>query len=340
MTDMLENETGRVYIRELGANRFELRGEGPSPDIAVPHSPCETAYPLELIRVIFEAYGAVHTCDEISRDTDETEAALDIEYSVKGYFEDDIFSKPLRILDYGCGAGSSTMALARLFPESRIEGRDFVSSFLRVAESRASHYGLDNLDFVQVPPSGVSSQGSGTFDIAFLNAVYEHLLPEERPDVISNVWSALKPGGALILNQTPHRWFPIEAHTSGLPLINYLPRSAALWAIRRFSKSSVRILSWDELLRAGVRGASVGEIMRNLTAIDPTARRLQPTRLGSTWAGIWYAAKRARLDKVNSSLTRSAIIATQRFVGLTRLPFAPYLNIAIVKGNEAATENT
>jgi hypothetical protein len=98
-------------------------------------------------------------------------------------------------------------------------------------------------------------------------------------------------------------------------------------------------MSWDELLRAGVRGATVSEITRNLTTIDPTAHRLAPIRFGSNWAGIWYAAKRARLDKVNASLMRSAIVATENFVRLTRLPFAPYLNIAYSKGNDAAMDN-
>ena len=329
--DHLENETGRVHVRALPSGGFELTGEGRSPDIDVPHSPCTTSYPLDLIRAIFDAYGAVYTCDEISRDTDETEAALDIRYSVMAYFEDDIFSGAHRILDYGCGAGSSTMTLVRLFPRAEITGLDFVPQFLDIARRRAAYYGMGNVAFEQVPTSGEHDHVTGEFDIVFLNAVYEHLLPAERPTVMKNVWAALKPGGALILNQTPHRWFPVEAHTSGLPLVNYLPRSAATWAIRKFSKSEVRDWSWEQLLRAGVRGATVGEILGNIRRVDATARQLRPIRLSKTWAGIWYAAKRARLGKVSSPLIRAGIKSVESLVELTRLPLVPYVNIAVEK---------
>jgi hypothetical protein len=90
--------------------------------------------------------------------------------------------------------------------------------------------------------------------------------------------------------------------------------------------------SWDQLLRAGVRGATVNEVMKHIHRVDPFAVRLQPIRLSSTWAGIWYAAKRERVSKVRSSMTRKGIALTERLVNATRVPLAPYLNIAVVKG--------
>jgi hypothetical protein len=63
----------------------------------------------------------------------------------------------------------------------------------------------------------------GTFDFVMLSAVYEHLLPEERRRVMPWIWSKLKPGGTLFINQTPYRYFPYEHHTTGLWFINYLP---------------------------------------------------------------------------------------------------------------------
>jgi 2-polyprenyl-3-methyl-5-hydroxy-6-metoxy-1,4-benzoquinol methylase len=336
MFDMLENQTGRVYVRKLKNGSLELQGESRDTTIRVPHSPCVTNYPMELIRLIFEAYGAIYTCDEIERDIDETDAALDVRYSVLAHFGDELLSRPLRILDYGCGAGSSSLVLSRLFPFAHITGMDFVNQFLEIARLRAGHYGLQNVQFQQVPMSGDFGRPRAGFDMVFLNAVYEHLLPPERPTVLANVWAALNPRGTLILNQTPHRWFPVETHTSGLALINYLPDSLALWAVHKFSKRAIRHSSWDQLLRAGVRGASVSEIMRHLSRIDPNAVRLQPIRLAASWAGIWYAAKRARLRQVQSRLLRAAIVATERFVRLTRLPISPYVNIAISKGSESS----
>lgn len=332
MLDVLEDDSGRVHIRQVDDRERELRGEPRDPAAIAQHSPCRTTYPDELIRLIFDAYGSLFTCDEISRDVDETEAALDVRYSVLAYFDDDVLSRPLRILDYGCGAGSSILALARLFPRADITGVDFVEKFLEIARLRVAHYDLSNVLIQRVPTSGeLEAVGQG-FDFVFLNAVYEHLLPAERPKVLQNVWSVLKRGGALILNQTPHRWFPIETHTSCLPLINYLPDKVTYWGVRRFGASHVKRRSWEELLRAGIRGASVGEVMRQVKRIDPTAVRLQPIQLSSTWAGVWYAAKRARLRKVGNSLVRAGVVWTERFVRLTRVPLSPYVNIAIAKG--------
>ena len=328
----LANETGTLFIRELDTGRLELRGEARDPRVHVPHSPCITSYPLDLIRLIFSAYGATYTCDEISRDIDETEAALDVRYSVVAYFDEEVFARPHRILDYGCGAGSSTVTLSRLFPHARlIVGMDFVEQFLSIARSRVSHYGITNVQFEKVS-SGENFQKAGEeYDLVFLNAVYEHLLPSERPTVLANLWSVLKPGGALILNQTPHRWFPIETHTSGLPLINYLPDAFAFWTVRKFSKREISRSSWDQLLRAGVRGASVREIMRHIKKIDTGASRLKPLRLSTSWAGIWYAAKRARLRKLGRPLLRAGIVSTEWLVRSTRLPISPYINIAVSK---------
>jgi 2-polyprenyl-3-methyl-5-hydroxy-6-metoxy-1,4-benzoquinol methylase len=332
----LSNSTGRLTVETLESGQLLLHGEGRTPNIRVPHSPCRTTYPLPLIELIFDAYGAVHTCDEISRDTDDTEAALDVRYSVMAYFKDEVFSRPLLILDYGCGAGSSTITLARLFPVARITGVDLMPNLLQIAQRRAEHYGLASLRFEPLPQSA-AGWSPATYDLVFLNAVYEHLLPSERPAVLKLIWSVLKPAGTLIINQTPHRWFPIETHTSGLLLINYVPKRVAAWAIRNFSRRDIRHASWEALLRAGVRGGSVGEIMRNIRRIDQTATRLRTIRLGKTWAAIWYSAKRARLGSVGSTLIRGAIVGAERIVSRSGLPFSPYVNIAVTKGHEPSS---
>jgi ubiquinone/menaquinone biosynthesis C-methylase UbiE len=322
--------TGRLYVHALAGGGFRLRGEALDPRTAVPHATCECTYPLNLIRQIFEAYGAAYTCEEIGREIDDADATLDVKYSIVAYFDDDVFSRPVRILDFGCGSGSSTMALSRLFPNASLVGVDFVSKFLAIGEARAKHYGAKNLTFKQVDSAGVRDSKE-EYDLVFLNAVYEHLLPHERPSVLASIWAALKPGGRLILNQTPHRWFPIETHTSGLPLVNYLPDFVARAAIGIFSKRSVAKSNWDSLLRAGVRGASVREIMRNIRRLDPDASLLQPIRLVRAWPEIWYAAKKARLSK-HGWLTRGAIGAAGEFIRITKLPISPYVNIAVAKG--------
>lgn len=315
----LTNATGTLLIKQLGSV-YELTAE-PVDRKTAGRLRITTDYPIPLIREIFKESGAGWTCDEISRDVDMTDSQLDVRLSVEAYFPDEVFDRPMRILDYGCGRGSSTLALARLFPNAEIVATDFVPAYLDVAKLRFEHYGK-SIHVYQTQPTG---DVEGKYDFVFLNAVYEHLLPDERGPVMRKVLSALNPGGTLIINQTPHRGFPIDAHTTNIPLINYLPRSIAH---RLANAKSGHDNSWDHLLRIGIRGATVHEIMRHVGDIDSHAKLRKPIRVAKSWAEIWYVAKCAR---VGSRLTRLALSSMGKVVGRLRLPFAPYLNIAVTR---------
>src|SRR5262249_32482386 len=116
-----------------------------------------------------------------------------------------------------------------------------------------------------------------------LSAVYEHLLPDERRILLPRIWSRLKPGGVLFINQTPHRYSPVEMHSTGLPLINYLPDGLAYRITKRFSKRIKGDEDWPALLRGGIRGATIGEILR---ALGDDAALLEP-RAGDH-IDLWY----------------------------------------------------
>lgn len=325
MDTVLSNDSGTLRITTTPGGRFALHAQPNS--VNVGHTDIVTDYPLELIQEMFEEFGASFTVQEIGRDIADNDAQLDVRYSVLAYFPDDLLNRPLRILDYGCGSGSSTLALARLFPNATIIGMDFVGKYLKLAQLRLQHYDLHSAQFHQVPSSGEFS-ASQSFDLVFLNAVYEHMLPGERPVVLQGLWRALKPGGSLILNQTPHRWFPIETHTSALPLINYLPASLARWAQIKLSKRSFGVETWEQMLRRGIRGATVSEIVRNIACVDQGARLLKPFRISTSWAGIWYAAKRERMG---DGFMATVVKTVEKVVNTTHVPFAPYINIAVLK---------
>jgi SAM-dependent methyltransferase len=326
MDTVLSNDTGLLRVKSTPEGLLELHAEPKDLD-DIPRRDLVTAYPLELVQAIFKEYGAGYTVDEIGRDTADNDAQLDVRYSVLAYFPDDLLTKPLKLLDYGCGAGSSTLALYRLFPNAKVVGLDLNDKFIALARLRMAHYRLPTAEFYQVPSSGDFSNYNG-FDFVFLNAVYEHLLPAERPVVLRSLWKALKAGGSLVLNQTPHRWFPIETHTSALPLINYVPDWLARWAQIKFSKRSFGVESWNEMLRRGIRGATVGEIMRNIRRVDAGAQLLKPFRISRSWAGIWYVAKRQRM---RYGLMYKAVTTTELVVNATGVPFSPYITIAVRK---------
>jgi SAM-dependent methyltransferase len=248
------------------------------PDVYIPRRTVDTAYPDDLINGCLEVSGFCWLCDEIARDEDSASVEKAIHRSVFGFVDREKFAGG-RLLDLGCGSGCSSAVLGRLLPDTEILGIELNAKLLKLAEARIAYHGLNNVRF-QASPGGTQLPANlGTFDYIVFSAVYEHLLPQERIELMPRVWAALRPGGVLFINQTPHRYFPIDTHSSGLPFVNYLPDSLAHWAVRRFSRRGAinRSPRWEEHLRGGLRGATEREILRTLTpAWRRSAALLEP----------------------------------------------------------------
>ena len=168
-----------------------------------------------------------------------------------------------RLLDFGCGVGASSLALARLLPTTEIVGIELNAEQVRLGNDLAVYHRLPNLRFLASPSGDSLPPNLGRFDAITLCCVYEHLLPDERKAVLPMLWRALTPGGTFLLNGTPYRWFPIEHHTTGLPLLNYLPHQLTLALAQRFGKYQHKG-DWPAYLRAGIRGGTEWSVLREI----------------------------------------------------------------------------
>jgi len=281
--------------------------------------------------MILEAKGPSYLCDEIARDEDPRYVTLNLEFSIFSFVEEDAFGAGTRILDFGCGTGASSVFLGRRFPAAEIVGVELLADSLKIAEARRRFHGLTNLRFERSPGGDKLPEGLGEFDAVVLSAVFEHLLPRERASLLPMLWKTLKPGGILFVNETPNRYFPIELHTTGLPLLNYLPRPAALLLARRFSARVDSGTSWEALLREGIRGGSVKEILARLREGGEQAAELLPIRRHGRRDDIdlWYEAS-LRKSGVNwrKRAFRIAAKSGRRIFGVT---FAPEIVVALRK---------
>jgi SAM-dependent methyltransferase len=289
---------------------------------------CTTAYPVSLIRQIVQAKSAGYLCDEISRDEDPNYVELFLRYSLLGYLAPDAF-RGGRMLDFGSGSGASTVVLARMFPETEIIGVELEPALIAIAEMRAEHYDLANLVFLQSPTPEELPADLGTFQFINLGAVYEHLLPAERRRLLAQLWSVLEIGGVNFVNQLPYRFYPVEAHTTGLPLINYLPDRWAHAAANRFSPRIRQDATWSELLRDGIRGGTGRSVRRDLMRGGGHARVLVPEMMGlRDHADLWYAySSKARAHPVKRVMHTTFRVASR----LTGNPIAPGLSLAFEK---------
>ncbi|MBI5428359.1 MAG: class I SAM-dependent methyltransferase [Nitrospinae bacterium] len=263
MTTTLTFPEALVHIAETGGGKRRVSAELLDPLRFISVRQCETAYPLDLIQLVLDVKGPLWVCDEIARDEDENYVQKKLRNDLLGYLPASAFASKT-ILDFGCGSGASTVILGRMFPDARIAGVELDPNLLRLARARAEFHRLGNATFHRSPDAKSLPDELAGFDFAILSAVYEHLLPDERRTVLPEIWARLKPGGTLFIDQTPYRYFPVEAHATGLPLINYLPDR---WAHKMAVKFSRRVASgetWEGLLRKGIRGGSEREIQKIL----------------------------------------------------------------------------
>jgi 2-polyprenyl-3-methyl-5-hydroxy-6-metoxy-1,4-benzoquinol methylase len=294
MEKVYRHSTGKVRVTPAGQSHWRVEVEPSDPGVYVFRRSCRTRYPPELVGAVFERKGVSWVCYEILRDEDPDFVQMDLTASLLGYRPPEAFERS-RVLDFGCGAGASTSILARRFPSARILGIDLEEAELEVARQRAAFYGLENVEFMVSAGPASLPPGIGPFDFVNFSAVYEHLLPDERRVLLPAVWELLPSGGVLFVNQTPNRHFPLERHSTGLPLINYLPDGMAFWLARKWARLG-REENWEGMLRGGVRGGTVGEIMHLLPAGDSG----RPALLEPGYRGyrdridLWYDQYRAR----------------------------------------------
>jgi SAM-dependent methyltransferase len=311
----------RIFPPTEGKRRVTVE---PQPGRFVPGLTCLTAYPLDLIEQIVSAKG-IYTCNEILREEDPEGAGRSLYHEVLSYLTPEAFAGK-RVLDFGCGSGASTMALHRALPPCEIVGIELEEKLIRIARLRTERLGASGVRILRSPSPDAVPEGIGKFHFVMFSAVYEHLLPHERRVLLPLMWSLLEPGGVLFLNQTPYRYSPIDVHTTRLPLINYLPAPMALRYARKFSPCVLPHEDWPTLLRRGIRGATVKEILRLLREHgEPELLRPMP-RVGDR-IDLWFNT----LSKRKRGVKRTVWASLKAIKVVTGAEVTPTLSLAIRK---------
>jgi SAM-dependent methyltransferase len=295
---VLRHNEGEVRIFELANGRRRIELVPRQPGAYLPKATCETTYPVELIAGFLSVIGFPWLCDSIARDEDSEGVQKNLEAGIFSFVPKEDF-RGRRILDFGCGSGASSVILGRLLPETEIIGVELGAQLLALAEARVRHHRLSNVRFIASPSGTALPSDLPNFHFITLCAVYEHLLPRERHELMPRLWNALLPGGVIFINQTPHRYFPIDLHSTGLPFINYLPDRLAHWAavhFARYKSNANKSPRWEDHLRGGIRGGTEREIIRDLcqrtggqSSCSAEAIILQPTSKGiSGRVDLWF----------------------------------------------------
>lgn len=130
------------------------------------------------------------------------------------------------VIEIGSGTGSATTAFARSC--RFIHGYDISEKDVHIAQTRAEIMGLHNVDLSAFPADQIirkiiHKHESEKADIILLFAVLEHQTLAERMALLESIPRIVRPGGIVVVCETPNRIAPFDYHSSQLPFFNSLP---------------------------------------------------------------------------------------------------------------------
>jgi len=134
--------------------------------------------------------------------------------------------KGLRILEIGCGTGSSTVALAEQGAE--VTGIEVEEAALTVACQLCKLYDVQAQFLCMNATDAHESLDISSYDLVIFFAVLEHMTPNECLSSLDLYWRKMRPGALLGVIETPNRLWFYDDHTSWLPFFHWLPSEIAI----------------------------------------------------------------------------------------------------------------
>ena len=106
----------------------------------------------------------------------------------------------LRVLDVGCGDGTTAIPAARLGAE--VLGVDIASNLVAAGNARARELGLENCRFEEGDASDLQGIGDGRFELVM--SVFGAMFAPRPFDVASELARVTRPGGRIVMGN----WIP------------------------------------------------------------------------------------------------------------------------------------
>jgi len=160
----------------------------------------------------------------------------------------------LRVLEVGCSFGHMTEYLAEQPEVAALTTFDTDAAFVDLTRAKVDELGLSVVREVRHLDQDATRRlpwADGAFDLVLAVGVVEHLPVRWRRAQVDEYYRVLAPGGHIAILDTPNRWFPLETHSVGLPLVQWLPARLA-WRYARLGRPrSYRGVSFDEFVADG-----------------------------------------------------------------------------------------
>ena len=149
-------------------------------------------------------------------------------------------------------------------------------------------------------------------------------LPERLARQVDEYYRVLAPGGHIAILDTPNRWFPLETHSVGLPLVQFFPAPVAYRYARLLRRRAFGDVPYAEFVADGTgwRNATLAECLPSRGA-----DRVQDVTEAAGYG--WRFFRNTARSRVRRALLPlfAVTVAALRAAGQSPSLCLPYLNL-------------
>lgn len=172
----------------------------------------------------------------------------------------------LSVLEVGCSFGHITECLVEQPAVERIQCFDTDPAFIAIVRTKVEEMRLDKVHEVTLLSNEETRRlpwADGAFNLVLAVGVVEHLPERHRRAQVDEYYRVLATGGLVAILDTPNRMFPIETHSVGLPLVQWLPPRLAYVFAKLFRPGRFGGVPYAEFTADGTgwRNASLAECL-------------------------------------------------------------------------------
>jgi SAM-dependent methyltransferase len=180
-------------------------------------------------------------------------------------------ARALNVLEIGCSFGHITEYLDEQPEVARIFAVETDPAFVAMMRAKIEDGPLAKVAEVLALGNDQTRRlpyPDGAFDLVLAIGVVEHLPTRNRRAQVDEYYRVLGRGGHIAVLDTPNRAFPLETHSVGLPLVQWLPAPLAYHYARLCRPSKFAAVSFGDFVADGTgwRNATYADCLPSVGA--------------------------------------------------------------------------
>ena len=234
---------------------------------------------------------------------------------------------PLRVLDLGCGDGTTAVPLARLGAE--VVGIDIARNLVEAGNKRAAELGLSNLKFQEGDACNLEGVADHSFDLTL--SVFGAMFAPKPFDVAKEMVRVTKPGGRIVMGN----WIPNDPTS----FVSQLLKISSAFTPPP-PEGFVSPMTWGVDTHIIERFGQAGVPKENISMVKDTFRFISPDQsptqviesfrrfYGPTMNAYDAAEKNGKVEELHSQLVELAKAQNTSTGGGTSIP-ATFLRVTV-----------